>query len=50
VRGDLLLTWLAGPGTALYLGYADRYEDEPAAPWASTARQFFVKFSYLLRP
>jgi hypothetical protein len=62
LRGDVLLTYLANPGTALYIGYADRYENvlvEPTtpptllrttgSPRTSTARQFFVKVSYLFR-
>jgi Domain of unknown function (DUF5916)/AMIN domain len=60
-RGDVLLTYLVHPGTALYVGYADRYDSlvvDPAdppilrmtdSPWTSTARQFFVKMSYLFR-
>ena len=61
MRGDVLLTYLANPGTALYIGYADRYENvvvEPTtpptlqmagSPRTSTARQFFVKVSHLFR-
>jgi hypothetical protein len=61
LRGDVLLTYLPQPGTAIYVGYADRYDSldvdlasspgrEPTgARWASTARQFFVKVSYLFR-
>jgi hypothetical protein len=59
-RGDVLLTYLANPGTALYVGYTDRYDDilvDPITPparrgparWTSTVRQFFVKVSYLFR-
>lgn len=61
-RADLLLTYLLNPGTALYLGYTDGYENivlvpslQPASqrgsgfPNTSTGRQFFVKVSYLLR-
>lgn len=60
-RGDVLLTYLVHPGTALYVGYADRYDsvvvyptDPPIlrmtdSPRTSTARQFFVKVSYLFR-
>ena len=55
----LLFTYLPHPGTALYLGYADTfqnvdYEASTAAnvpirlPSTSTDRQVFVKFSYLL--
>ena len=59
--GDLLFTYLLHPGTALYVGYTDTYENlllSPAAPpyltrrdWPGTAvgRQFFVKVSYMFR-
>jgi hypothetical protein len=58
---DLLLTYMLNPGTALYLGYTDNYENmhlDPLAspslqrsgfPDTSVGRQLFVKFSYLLR-
>jgi len=61
LTGDVLLTYLVNPGTALYLGYTDRYENlalEPTlpptlrrtvSPTHSVGRQFFVKLSYLLR-
>jgi len=57
----LLFTYLPHPGTALYVGYADTFQnvDYDAAvspaytitslPGTSTDRQVFVKFSYLLR-
>lgn len=57
----LLFTYLPHPGTALYIGYADTFQNVdysanalPAytitsLPETSTDRQFFVKFSYLLR-
>jgi hypothetical protein len=60
-RGDVLLTYLTQPGTAFYIGYADRYDSvvvDPTMPptlratrlpRTSTARQFFVKVSYLFR-
>jgi hypothetical protein len=60
-RGDVLLTYFVQPGTALYVGYADRYDSvvvEPTtpptlrvtgSPRTSTVRQFFVKVSYLFR-
>jgi len=56
-----LFTYLPHPGTALYLGYANTFQnvDYDAAatpaysvtrlPGTSTDRQIFVKFSYLLR-
>lgn len=58
---DFLLTYLLNPGTALYLGYTDLYDNlalDPGSPTGlrrtrspstSTGRQFFVKMSYLLR-
>jgi hypothetical protein len=57
---DLLLTYLVHPGTALYLGYTDRYRNlaimgSPAdvvpsrSPNLSVGRQVFVKLSYLWR-
>jgi hypothetical protein len=58
---DVLLTYLLHPGTALYIGATDAYENlyfdpmvSPAlgrttSPSLSTARQVFVKFSYLFR-
>jgi Domain of unknown function (DUF5916)/Carbohydrate family 9 binding domain-like len=57
----LLFTYLPHPGTAVYLGYADTFQNvdyEAAAapaysvttlPGTSTDRQIFLKFSYLLR-
>jgi hypothetical protein len=59
--GDVLLTYLIHPGTALYLGYTDQLENlglmpgPPAAatripfPSTTTGRQFFAKVSYLFR-
>jgi Domain of unknown function (DUF5916)/GDP-mannose 4,6 dehydratase len=61
LTGDVLMTWLVSPFTALYVGYTDRYQNQgidPAnptrlrltgAPTTSTGRQVFVKLSYLLR-
>jgi hypothetical protein len=63
LTGDILLTYLLNPGTALYIGYTDRYENlalDPALPpslrlqrvgepTTSTGRQFFIKLSYLFR-
>lgn len=54
---DVLATYMPHPGTALYVGYGDRYENllppffrqRVAVPGYSTGRQIFVKFSYLLR-
>jgi hypothetical protein len=59
---DLLLTYLIQPGTALYLGYTDAYENmrlnpglppylQPTSwPGTSVGREFFLKISYLFRP
>jgi hypothetical protein len=59
--GDVLLTYLIHPGTALYIGYTDQLENLglvpglPAAvmriPFPSTTigREFFAKVSYLFR-
>jgi hypothetical protein len=61
LTGDLLVTYLVNPGTALFVGYADIHENlalEPAvpatlvrttSPGRLAGRQFFVKFSYLRR-
>ena len=58
VVADILLTWLAHPGTALYIGYTDRYasaidptrrELTPEGALRSTGRQLFVKTSWLFR-
>ncbi len=55
VTADLLFTWLLNPGTAVYVGYTDRYErldpfEFTRAPGLrSTGRQVFVKGSYLFR-
>ncbi|HEY3103583.1 MAG TPA: DUF5916 domain-containing protein, partial [Pyrinomonadaceae bacterium] len=55
---DILLTYLVNPGTALYVGYTDRYENlllspgsfaRAGSPTRPTDRQFFVKMSYLFR-
>ena len=61
LKADFLVTYLLNPGTALYIGYTDGYENldivgaEPrilrrtATATTSTGRQFFVKLSYLWR-
>jgi hypothetical protein len=59
LTADVLLTYLVHPGTALYIGYTDGYDNfRPAgldgvrlsgAPTFSTGRQVFVKSSYLFR-
>jgi hypothetical protein len=59
--GDVLFTYMLHPGTALYFGYNNRYENlaidpevphslrRSGAPDYLVNRQFFVKLSYLLR-
>jgi hypothetical protein len=61
ITADVLLTYLLNPGTALYVGYTDRYANvglDPTSPpelrpigppTTSVGRQIFVKMSYLLR-
>ena len=61
LAGDILLTYLLHPGTALYAGYTDAYGNlgvnsqlaQPvfyrSSPTTSTGRIFFVKVSYLFR-
>lgn len=64
LTADALLTYLVHPGTALYVGYTDGYDnlqDNPqmgaptaalrlgGPPTVSTGRQIFVKTSYLFR-
>ncbi len=58
---DALFTYMVNPGTALYVGYTDLYDNlrldplpSPALrrtgfPGLNTGRQLFVKLSYLLR-
>ena len=60
LTGDVLLTYLLHPGTAVYVGYTDTYENlrliessmaltRIVSPTTSTGRQLFVKISYLFR-
>jgi hypothetical protein len=61
LTGDVLLTYLINPGTALYLGYNSSYENLIADPTNPpgvrrfgpptylTGRQIFVKLTYRLR-
>jgi len=59
LAADVLMTYLLHPGTALYIGYTDGYDNvgiDPGGgryytsnPTTSTGRQFFVKSSYLFR-
>jgi uncharacterized protein DUF5916 len=58
---DALFTYMLNPGTALYAGYTDLYEnyrlnpllnpelERIPNPTLNTGRQFFVKLSYLFR-
>ena len=63
-KADFLLTYLINPGTALYVGYSDLYENVEidsvsaaplrtlrltGSPTTPTGRLFFVKLSYLFR-
>jgi hypothetical protein len=55
------MTYLVNPGTALYVGYIDQYENldivtgnlwrlqRTRSPSMSVGRQVFVKVSYLMR-
>jgi hypothetical protein len=58
--GDFLLTWLLHPGTALHIGYNNRYDDVadplttqaprfPRLPGTLRGKELFIKLSYLLR-
>ncbi|MBZ5728332.1 MAG: carbohydrate binding family 9 domain-containing protein [Acidobacteriia bacterium] len=61
ITGDVLVTYLIHPGTALYVGYTDQLENlalfpgsPPSVgrigfPSTTTGRQFFAKISYLFR-
>jgi len=58
VTMDVLLTYLTHPGTAIYVGYTDGYDNVQLGssglvpiknPTTSTGRQVFVKTSYLFR-
>jgi hypothetical protein len=61
VTGDILVTWLLNPGTAVYVGYTDTLENQALLagtpntvvrtnlPSVTTQRQFFAKVSYLFR-
>ena len=56
---DVLLTWLLHPGTAVYVGYTDGYDNVKLDPrdgvvpttgqLSSTGRQVFLKASWLFR-
>ena len=59
--GDVLVTYLVNPGTALYIGYIDQFENLDIVPGSppdlrrigrpstSVGRQVFAKVSYLVR-
>jgi hypothetical protein len=61
ITTDFLLTYLLNPGTALYIGYTDNYENltlvpgtpstllRTGVPTASTGSRLFVKISNLFR-
>ena len=59
LTADILLTYLVNPGTALYVGVTDGFDNlalDPVNgirptrnPTTSTGRQFFVKTSYHFR-
>ena len=61
LTGDVLLTYMIHPGTALYIGYNSRFENLETDPSGSSglhrtgppiypsSSQLFVKLSYLLR-
>jgi hypothetical protein len=60
LTADMLLTYLVHPGTAVYIGYTDGYDNlqkDPldgafrlsGGPTLSTGRQVFIKSSYLFR-
>jgi hypothetical protein len=61
IMGDVLLTYEVNPGTALYVGYTNSYENlaldpgEPLGlrrtllPTTPTGRQIFIKLKYLFR-
>ncbi len=62
INADVLITYLVNPGTALFLGYNTNTQNtelvttaigsqivHPRGRFINDAKQFFVKFSYLLR-
>ncbi|HWR35456.1 MAG TPA: DUF5916 domain-containing protein [Clostridia bacterium] len=61
LTGDVLFTYMINPGTALYVGYTDVYDNlrlensapgglmRSNSPTTPTGRQVFVKLSYLFR-
>ena len=56
LTGDVLLTYLVHPGTAVHVGFTDNYEEaasDPHRPFriptVPAGRQIFAKISYLLR-
>jgi hypothetical protein len=61
LTGDILFTYLVNPGTAIYVGYNNQYENltikatspptlvRTGSPTMSTGWQFYLKASYVLR-
>jgi hypothetical protein len=59
LTADVLVTYLLNPGTAVYVGVTDGFDNialDPVSglrptrnPTTSTGRQFFIKTSYLFR-
>ena len=59
ITADILFTYLLHPGTAIYVGYNNGFENlalDPQggahrvnSPSLMTQREFFIKMSYLLR-
>src|SRR4030095_10945464 len=58
LTGDVLLTYLLNPGTAIYVGYNARYEENVGVGTQTNSRtllstpvgrQLFAKMSYLFR-
>jgi hypothetical protein len=59
---DVLLTYMLNPGSAVYVGYTDSYENlvivpegtlptflRTSSPFNPAGRRFFIKFSNLFR-
>jgi hypothetical protein len=61
MTGDVLFTYLVNPGTAIYVGYNNQFDNlaiqattppsliRTRSPSLSTGSQFYVKVSYMLR-
>ncbi len=59
ISTDFLFTYAVNPGTAVYVGYSEQFENlslnsaganRVASPGLATGRQLFVKVSYLFQP